>query len=199
MRSIIEISLLVIITLGFSSKLYAQSPSGYLGKKQVLEIGADFLPYPDPNVESKNPGLSVGYKYVVSNRWAFGAYFRLGGYGYQEFNAPIEEKVSSTQTVFEATWYGKRSGTIAPIGLHFTLGLGLNTFSAREETFESISGLGYQFGAGYTYIIKDKFTLTPGMRLFFGKRSLDVDGFVEGYQPSLAEVFQPGIRFGMLL
>lgn len=174
----------------------AQSPSGYLGKRTTLELGADYgvlglIDLGQPERTTAGVGLSATAAYVVGRRLTLGAYARVQplrsvaratAFGAEV--AVAEREFTAVTLAAELAWAGGKPGRIAPVGLHWTVGLGYTLLPAapvaltgegtREELQAGLSrfrrageasgGVSVSLGAGYRYVYGDRVTVVPFLR-----------------------------------
>ena len=209
----------LLFCLAFGSDLYAQ-PSGYLGKRQTVELSVMYNPYSAfisfENGFKGNPGFGLSYRYASGQYVAIGAsilHRSMGTFSTEGYTAA--SPTTQTSAVLELDLFSFMADyAIAPVGSYITLGLGAVRYSSVEEvwTFDG-EFTGYQprefnaimgrFNYGYRYVFKDKFTLSPwtgidvsshDTRAAFGT---DPNYFILP-QNGIYMLWRAGINFGIL-
>ena len=166
----------------------AQTPAGYLGKRQAVELELDFNPWVltvDPTQYGLRSAVGVGasYHYVYGSRAAVGlnvSYRNFGkptfggGSGGSEREAP--NATTEVLAVVELCTFGSRGMPgIAPLGGKMIYGLGVASYSgtpyvvSRNGRFsdERVSVITpvLRLGYGYRYVFKDRFSVQPWARV----------------------------------
>ena len=167
-------------------------------------------------INRAGPGVSANVYRAVGRRITLGVYARVQGLRSVvrdgELATLAERPFTMTTLAVEGAWHGG-PGKIAPVGLHWTLGLGYNLIAAGDYSGPSATErfgdaidieehrdiddpdgtVSVTFGAGYNYIYRDQFVLTPFVRAEFGTFGLPMP-----LELPIGAFFQTGVKLGGL-
>ncbi len=202
-----RVILRVFLAAGFgflSAILLAQGPSGYLGKRHVLELGGDLSPISVLGAESISaPGASLDYAYVIGRQVAIGGFARFSAFTSARTSLEGTTDIHSRQLGLAFQFHGVggiRSGALAPIGVFYSFGVGYHVLNfvdgpgAEDAEPPVKNALFVHAGGGYRYVIRDRFVVTPFLRLALGKSTIGApDAWI-----GASEWLQPGVRVGAL-
>ena len=188
--------------------------AGYLGRRHLVELGADIrvLKFSSAEAANNTPGVRLGYRYAVTRNMSLGATARFAGYEVAQGETAGSEvrRFSSRQMAAELEWHGSRTGAnTAPLGLFLGLGVGLSTITSdatateieasHEGGYHPIPSGSEAFGSmsvGYRYVLADRYTVAPFARLNVGGHGIRFPGRSKFLAQT--EGLQTGVRIGLV-